>query len=1292
VTRSGSFSRKRPHCWYPTSNRMGNSNSPPTSKNRKRSYSDMADNAATEDDSSDESITDIQTDLQAVENRLSSPDRAMSHGRAVFDSIGSALGRIRSRMQAISPSNNTSLSLPAAASAVGTTFSRLTERLHLAERAHSARVPLGILRSEISRRESASSSTANEDSSSPENSKSTSSLQQAVGAKEQQAGIQGQSSTLVASRKYAESHEEIEVVFNEGLGILKQVVEDPILHEEMVHSDRGEFDVLLSATTMKKLDSSRNLDILLQSQSSPISRSSTTVYTWGGHVSMYLSDESLDGNGHEKQVNRKEPHPIPPNSRIGRSNVVSVAVSENYVACATSTGTVLVCGDNSEGAVDPSQRAVKLIEQPMHLEILSMTQITQVSAGIDHVAALTETRSVLTWGNNQDGQLGQTSSNSEDRRFRPPAAMKLFGRRVAEIACGHRFTLILTTRMEVLACGREEITGYSTLTGPLILPKEIAALEGLPLVHMAAGIAHAVVVTSGGISYAWGTNHFFQCGREFPRSISVPLPIAVGASSFRPQAVEDDVGFESPFPNWGLWKKDGPIALADDVAIVNVACGGDHTILCTRAGQLFVTGSNQQGQLGLENKDSISSAAILNHPDEKGKFVSAEAGSNHTLLLDDAGDVWHMGDGSNLRKVLSGCSVTTIAAGGAQNVAIVSTEVMSDSILKAPPGLESLLDGILSETQDSDFSSIKELVSQTEELFRYPSVMNSLFLDPLEMEELYAKLIAAGDDSAVRQRVISAVEKGMTMALESAQKARFLYPESVRFLLLFLQCPLFHEVQELEVNFDARGGVIMALCETILGLPFEGCKALMSWAASVYGKKFFVPFLVKPMVAQLNNRVEKDSTGAPVIAGVLKWLHNASMGKQLAKASDFHCKGIDGLSMEVLFEDLYRFKNASKVERSGNFFFCANPFLLSPRTKRNLLHVENQMTMIKAAQSTGVQFDPVRREYLFQPYYVLAIDREYMLQQTLQAVGQASPGDLRKSLKVVFKGEDGIDAGGVTKEFFQLLTTQLFNVNSGMWSMGISDANFAWFNSDCVWNFDGYYLVGVLVGLAVYNSVLLDVHFPPAVYRKLLRMPLGLEDMVDEDIRNGLEQLLDYEGDDVEDIFCMTFEVNWMDLGTERRHELKPGGARILVTKDNKEEYVLLYTKWLLVDSVKTQYDEFERGFMRVMEGSSLGKLLEPDELELLVVGTPELDFTALEAGTIYDGGFDKDTPVVQSLWRFVKTAPRETQLRFLKFCTGSARSPIGGLGELPFKVQRYVNLQQDGFLGLRNFLYIFDL
>lgn len=95
-----------------------------------------------------------------------------------------------------------------------------------------------------------------------------------------------------------------------------------------------------------------------------------------------------------------------------------------------------------------------------------------------------------------------------------------------------------------------------------------------------------------------------------------------------------------------------------------------------------------------------------------------------------------------------------------------------------------------------------------------------------------------------------------------------------------------------------------------------------------------------------------------------------------------------------------------------------------------------------------------------------------------------------------------------------------------------------------------------------------------------LGLPLGLEDIMDDELKRGLQQLLDYEGDDVEDIFCLVFEVTWMELGEEKRIELKPGGANIPVTNENKEEYVLRYVRWLLVDSIKQQWDAFEKGVM----------------------------------------------------------------------------------------------------------------
>ena len=69
------------------------------------------------------------------------------------------------------------------------------------------------------------------------------------------------------------------------------------------------------------------------------------------------------------------------------------------------------------------------------------------------------------------------------------------------------------------------------------------------------------------------------------------------------------------------------------------------------------------------------------------------------------------------------------------------------------------------------------------------------------------------------------------------------------------------------------------------------------------------------------------------------------------------------------------------------------------------------------------------------------------------------------------------------------------------------------------------------------------------------------------------------------------------------------------------------------------------------------GRLQPPEELELLVVGIPGLDFDALEKNTKYEGGYDESTEVVKNFRKFVKEA--------------SSKAPIGGLGKINFIIQK---------------------
>lgn len=105
--------------------------------------------------------------------------------------------------------------------------------------------------------------------------------------------------------------------------------------------------------------------------------------------------------------------------------------------------------------------------------------------------------------------------------------------------------------------------------------------------------------------------------------------------------------------------------------------------------------------------------------------------------------------------------------------------------------------------------------------------------------------------------------------------------------------------------------------------------------------------------------------------------------------------------------------------------------------------------------------------------------------------------DLKKQLRVQFLGEEGVDEGGVQKEFFQLIVREIFDSKYGMFTFN-EESRLCWFSPNPVLddiNIREYKLVGLLLGLAVYNSVILDLHFPLALYKKLMDVDIGLPDL-----------------------------------------------------------------------------------------------------------------------------------------------------------------------------------------------------
>ncbi|MCO5611487.1 hypothetical protein L7F22_065740 [Adiantum nelumboides] len=450
-------------------------------------------------------------------------------------------------------------------------------------------------------------------------------------------------------------------------------------------------------------------------------------------------------------------------------------------------------------------------------------------------------------------------------------------------------------------------------------------------------------------------------------------------------------------------------------------------------------------------------------------------------------------------------------------------------------------------------------------------------------------------------------------------------------------------------------------------LTFLFLQKIKIWL-STYPREIFGGRLVRGVLRYLSNRKEFTSRRGihQDVSAALKtlWLlYEANKLEHLLPYNEFYSKEISETA--DFFEEYLKWQQGKDDQTLVSF--CQVPFILTPRAKSKILQVEADIwknKIMKEAiwkQLTGDSFS--------YPFLVLTVRRAHLIHDTL---GQLNVDKInyKKPLKVMFEGEEGVDEGGITKEFFQLLCRELFNVDYGMFTYNEEMRNF-WFNSNSMESESTFELVGIILGLGIYNNVILDVHLPLVVYKKLLGLKPQLSDINDlqPQLAKSLQQLLDYDGD-VENTFSLTFQVAYDYFGEIKTYDLQPDGGELPVTNENKEKYVELYVQYLLEDSIKNQFVPFNKGFQQVCGGDAL-QLCHYEELELIICGLPHFDFEALEKVTVYHGGYTKDSNIVKWFWKLVKEMTLEEKKSLLFFTTGNDRAPVGGLGSLQFIIQR---------------------
>ncbi|KAH6947763.1 hypothetical protein HPB50_021139 [Hyalomma asiaticum] len=368
------------------------------------------------------------------------------------------------------------------------------------------------------------------------------------------------------------------------------------------------------------------------------------------------------------------------------------------------------------------------------------------------------------------------------------------------------------------------------------------------------------------------------------------------------------------------------------------------------------------------------------------------------------------------------------------------------------------------------------------------------------------------------------------------------------------------------------------------------------------------------------------------------------------------------------------------------FSYCQYPFILSIVAKKSILQRDSEQQMILNARRSLLNRALHHQAPDIDVFFLnLNVRRSHLVSDSLNEIARKQ-SDLKKKLKVTFVGEPGLDMGGLTKEWFLLLIRQIFSPDYGMFVYH-NKARCYWFSTTQLGNLREYNLIGQiwyipyiahLMGLAVYNSIILDLHFPTACYKKLLNPPVvphnienayvGIckfttEDLAEvmPDVAVGLNELLAYEGN-VEEDFCMNFQVSVEEFGEVKTHTLKYGGEDIPVTK-----YVDLYVDLVLNKAIAQPFKAFYLGFHSVCASNAL-IMLRPEEVEMLVCGCPKLDLDELRKVTVYDS-FEEDEPLIRDFWDILKSFNSDVQKQFLRFATGSDRVPVGGMGEMAFKI-----------------------
>ncbi|XP_054168845.1 E3 ubiquitin-protein ligase HUWE1-like isoform X3 [Oppia nitens] len=305
--------------------------------------------------------------------------------------------------------------------------------------------------------------------------------------------------------------------------------------------------------------------------------------------------------------------------------------------------------------------------------------------------------------------------------------------------------------------------------------------------------------------------------------------------------------------------------------------------------------------------------------------------------------------------------------------------------------------------------------------------------------------------------------------------------------------------------------------------------------------------------------------------------------------------------------------------------------------------------------------DGARREDL-----AVHVRREHVFEDSFRELHRRGAEEWKNRFYIVFEGEEGQDAGGLLREWYTIISREIFNPMYALFTTSPGDRVTYMINSasHCNSNHLSYFkFVGRVIAKAIYDNKLLECYFTRSFYKHILGKLVKYTDMESEDYAfyQGLVFLLEHEVQDLG--YELTYSIEIQEFGVTEVRDLKPNGRNIPVTEEVKHEYVHLVCQEKMTGSIKKQLNAFLEGFYEIIPKRFIS-IFNEQELELLISGLPNVDIDDLKANSEYHK-YQQNSLQIQWFWRALRSFDQADRAKFLQFVTGTSKVPLQGFGAL---------------------------